>query len=94
MTDEMVNLRALVESTADAAMLREMIGFAASQLTELEVCAMSGMAYGEKDSSRRAQRNGYRNRDCESRAEAVEVRIAKLRTSSHFPGFLAPIHVA
>jgi hypothetical protein len=29
MTDEMVNLRALVESTADAAMLREMIGFAA-----------------------------------------------------------------
>jgi hypothetical protein len=28
MTDEMVNLRALVESTADTTMLREMIGFA------------------------------------------------------------------
>ena len=86
----MVNLRALVESTADAAMLREMIGFAAERLMELEVCAMSGVAYGKKDSSRRAQRNGYRDPDCESRAETVEVRNAKLRTSSHFPGFLDP----
>lgn len=90
MTDEMMNLRALAEKAPDADLLREMIGFAAERLMELEVGAATGAAYGEKDPLRRAQRNGYRDRDWETWAGTVELRIAKLRTGPYFPGFLEP----
>lgn len=50
-----------------------------------------GAAYGEKDPLRLAQRNGYRgDRDWETRAGTVELRIPKLRKGSYFPGFLKP----
>jgi len=46
MTDDKIALRALLEKGSDATFLREMIGFAAQRLMELEVkrCAAPGMA--------------------------------------------------
>ena len=94
MTDDMMSLRTLVEKTPDADILREMIAFAAGRLMELEVGALTGAAYGEKDPNRLAQRNGYRNRAWETRAGTVDLNIPKLRKGSYFPGFLEPRRMA
>ncbi|MFN2638210.1 MAG: IS256 family transposase [Gemmatimonadaceae bacterium] len=94
MTDEMMSLRALLEKSPDADVLREMIGFAAQRLMELEVGAQAGAAYGEKNVERLAQRNGYRDRDWQTRAGTVELRIPKLRRGSYFPTFLEPRRMA
>ena len=94
MTDDMMALRGLMEKSADADLLREMIGYGAQRLMELEVGALTGAAHGEKSPERLVQRNGYRDRDWETRAGTVELRIPKLRKGSYFPGFLEPRRLA
>ena len=94
MTEDMVNLRTLLEKSSDADLLREMIGFAAQRLMEIEVTERTGAGPGERSPLRLAQRNGYRDRDWETRAGAVELRIPKLRKGSYFPSFLEPRRMA
>ncbi len=94
MTEDIMSLRTFVEKTPDADLLREMIGFAAERLMELEVGAATGAGYGEKSPLRQAQRNGYRDRDWQTRAGTVELRIPKLRKGSYFPSFLEPRRMA
>jgi len=94
MTDTRMDLQGLIEKSADADLLREMIGFAAERLMELEVASLTGAAWGVKDPARLASRNGYRDRDWATRAGMVALRIPKLRKGSYFPGFLHPRRAA
>jgi transposase-like protein len=94
MTDDMMTLRALMEKSPDASFLREMIGYGAQRLMELEVGGLTGAAHGEKSAERLVQRNGYRERDWETRAGTVELRIPRLRKGSYFPFFLEPRRLA
>jgi putative transposase len=94
MTDEMMSLRTLLEKSADADLLREMVEFAAQRLMELEVESLTGAAHGERSRERINHRNGYRERDWETRAGTVELRIPKLRKGSYFPAFLEPRRMA
>ena len=94
MTEEMMSLRALLEKSSDADLLREMIGFTAHRLMELEVGSLTGAGHGERSPDRTNWRNGYRERDWETRAGTVELRIPKLRKGSYFPAFLEPRRMA
>ena len=82
MTDDMMNPRGLMEKSADADLLREMIGFAAARLMELEVGDLMGASHGEKSAERLVQRNGYLDQDRQTRTGEVELRILKLRKGS------------
>jgi transposase-like protein len=94
MTDDRIALREMLEKGSDATFLREMIGFAAQRLMELEVGEVIGAAHGERSPDRLVQRNGYRERDWQTRAGTVELRIPKLRRGSYFPTFLEPRRTA
>ena len=60
---------------------------------EPEVGAKTGADYHQETPERKAQRNGYRERDWQTRAGNVELRIPKLRTGSYFPSFLELLFV-
>jgi transposase-like protein len=94
MTDDTMALRTLLEKSPDADFLREMIGFAAERLMQLEVQGLTGAAHGERSPERINSRNGFRDRIWETRAGSVELRIPKLRKGSYFPGFLEPRRLA
>jgi hypothetical protein len=94
MTEQETALRELLAKGTDASFLREMIGFAAERLMELEVGALPGAAHGERSPDRLVRRNSYRERDWETRAGTVELRIPKLRRGSYFPCFLEPRRTA
>ena len=85
MTQDMMTLRALLEKSSDADLLREMIGFTAERLMALEVEGLTGAAHGERSADRITHRNGYRDRSWETRAGTVELKIPKLRKGSYFP---------
>jgi len=95
MTAEMMSLQNLLGKSADADLLREMIGFAAQRLMELEVETLTGAGHGERNPDQRlVHRNGYRDRDWETRAGTVELRIPRLRKGSYLPCFLEPRRMA
>ena len=94
MTDHETALRELLAKGSDATFLREMIGFAAQRLMELETETLTGAAHGERSPDRQVQRNGYRDRDWHTRAGTVELRIPRLRKGTYFPGFLEPRRTA
>jgi transposase-like protein len=83
-----------LEKSSDAELLRDMVGFAAQRLVELEIESATGAAHGERSPDRINQRNGYRDRLWETRAGTIELRIPKLRKGSYFPAFLEPRRMA
>jgi len=94
MTIDRMTLKALVEKGSDDDLLREMMAYVANRMMDLEVEGLTGAAHGERSATRTNHRNGYRERQWETRAGTVDLAIPKLRKGSYFPGFLEPRRAA
>lgn len=71
-----------------------MLAFAAERMMEAEVEARTCAAKGARSPMREAQRNGYRERDWDTRAGRIALQIPRLRKGSYFPSFLEPRRTA
>ena len=94
MTDDRMTLLDLVEKQADGDLVREMLVFAAERIMEVEIETRTGAAKGARSPLREVQRNGYRERDWDTRTGRISLKIPKLRKDSYLPSFLEPRRTA
>jgi putative transposase len=94
MTDAKMALLELVEQEADTDLVREMLAFAAERMMNLEIEAKTGAPAGTRSPDRLNHRNGYRERNWDTRAGRIELAVPKLRKGSYFPSFLEPRRTA
>jgi transposase-like protein len=90
MTDDRMALAELLEKGSDSDLLREMIGYVAQRLMQMDVEGLVGVAHGGRGEGRENWRNGYRERDRHTRSGTIALRTPKLRRGSYFPAFLEP----
>ena len=75
-------------ASASLDVLRAMIREFAQRMMDADVEVACNAGYGEVTPDWVNSRNGYRRRECDTRAGTVELAIPKLRQGSYFPGFL------
>lgn len=69
-------------------LLREMLATMAQELMGAEAQALCGAEYGERSNERTNSRNGYREREWDTRVGSMTLAIPKLRQGSYFPDWL------
>jgi putative transposase len=94
MADEMrMALDALLRKAqvdGDVDFLREGARVLSEALMELEVTRHVGAERHERTPERTGQRNGYREREWDTRVGTVELRVPRVRDGSYFPSLLDP----
>jgi putative transposase len=80
-------LRKQLEETSPD-LLRVMVKDFAEALMSADADAVCGAAYGERTPERVNRRNGYRERDWDTRVGSIELAVPKLREGSYFPDWL------
>ena len=90
MTEDSMALIELAEKHADGDFLRELGQYTLQRLMELEAQGQCGAERHERSGERVNQRNGYRDRQLETRIGMMALKIPKLRQGSCYPSFLEP----
>ena len=75
-------------ASASPDVLREMIKGFAQRMMDADVEVRCNAGYGEVTPERVNSRNGYRQREWDTRAGTIELAIPKLRAGSYYPEFL------
>ncbi len=75
-------------ASASPDLLRSMLTTFINTLMSAEADAICGAPYGMPSPERVNVRNGYRHRDCGTRAGTLDAAIPKLRSGSYFPDWL------
>ncbi len=78
------------EQGADPQFLRDGLRLPVQELMEAEVTEAVGAAPYERTDRRVTSRNGFREREWDTRVGTVELAIPKLRQGSYFPSLLEP----
>lgn len=74
----------------DGDLLREGLRVLAQGLMELEVSQQVGAEWHERTPGRTTQRNGYREREWDTRVGTIALQVPRLREGSYFPSLLEP----
>ena len=74
----------------DGEFLKEGVRVLAQALMELELTQHVGAERYERALTRTGQRNGYRERDWDTRVGTIELQVPRVRESSFFPSLLEP----
>ena len=74
----------------DAEFLKEGVRALAQALMELEVTQQVGAERYERALTRTGQRNGYREREWDTRVGTIELQVPRVRDGSFFPSLLEP----
>jgi len=69
-------------------LLRAMVKEMAEALMSADADAVCGAGWGERSPERVNRRNGYRERDWDTRVGSIELAVPKLREGSYFPDWL------
>ena len=77
--------QALGQASPD--LMRSLLQTMVNVLLSADADAVCGAEYGQAGPER-AQRNGYRHRDLDTRVGTIDVAVPKLRTGSYFPDWL------
>jgi putative transposase len=94
MADEMrmalLELLRKAELERDADFLREGVRVLSQALLELEVTQHVGAERHERTAERTGQRNGYRERQWDTRVGTLELQVPRVRDGSFYPSLLEP----
>src|SRR5665647_960801 len=80
-------MRKLIKE-GDVDLLRTMVKRMAEALMDAEVDALFGASHGERHLERVNRRNGYRERNWDTRTGTIELAVPKLRAGSYFSDWL------
>ncbi len=90
MTDDTMAFFNLVRERGGEDLLKDLAEAVLQRLMDYDVENLVGAARYERNEARTTQRNGFRERNLETRLGTLDLKIPKLRQGSYFPAFLEP----